>query len=366
MTQRLSTGPMPDPTVTAPNGVIWKRNRGGSSSAAEFIAALEAMKESSSVRAQRNWWQDGRAEREHDLIWDVVKQWDHATPPSGGYVSDGELQARLDAKHAELEQQRQARAACYDQEQAMARLRLLRVEATARFMQNVLRAPASAAQKDKAEELLAASQQEAGKLNAQVDDPETVTDERGDLPAARREHHLFGHMTFFRHPTLREWSTGQRQRFKQLLAMPPLEAAQMCPECQAPADWHSYGVSLRLWQGTPEPGSTAAKIAALIPGWWDRCPASTDYQLRHQWGADALPDFGGEQWQAMLTPVLRAVFAPGEPRKPKAADRRAMLTRRLRAAEAEAERLRGQLAEIEPGHDGRDNNHNRRGQMPPS
>ena len=161
--------------------------------------------------------------------------------------------------------------------------------------------------------------------------------------------HLSEHMTFFRHPTLREWSTGQRRRFSQLLAMPAPQAADMCSECQAPADWHSYALSLRLWRGTPQPGSTAAQLAALLPGWWDRCYACTGYQLRHQWaGAGALPDFGAGQWQAMLTPVLRAIFAPATPAPRKPPDRRAALARRLRAAEAEAERLRHQLAELEP------------------
>jgi hypothetical protein len=158
-------------------------------------------------------------------------------------------------------------------------------------------------------------------------------------------------MTFFRHAVLRQWSSGQRQWFRQLLAMPPPAAANMGSECQAPAAWHSYAVSLCLWRGSPEPGSDAARIAALMPGWWDRCAACAPYQLHHQWGHGSLPDFGGDQWHAMLTPVLRAVFAPGRPAPCKPADPRRALTRRLRAAEREAERLRRQLDELQP-HDG--------------
>jgi hypothetical protein len=45
-------------------------------------------------------------------------------------------------------------------------------------------------------------------------------------------------MTFFRHPLLREWSSEQQRRFRPLLAMPAPQAADMCSECQAPADWH--------------------------------------------------------------------------------------------------------------------------------
>ena len=125
----------------------------------------------------------------------------------------------------------------------------------------------------------------------------------------------------------------------------------MCSECQAPADWHTYALSLRLWPGTPEPGSTAATLAALIPGWWERCPACTAYQIRQRWGgAGALPDFDGAQWQAMLTPILRAIFAPAPPPPRKQPDQRAVLQQRLRAAEAQAERLRKQLAAFNPGH----------------
>jgi hypothetical protein len=50
----------------------------------------------------------------------------------------------------------------------------------------------------------------------------------------------------------------------------------------------------------------------------------------------------------MLTPVLRAIFAPVAPAPPKPPDRRAALERRLQAAETEAQRLRHQLAGLEP------------------
>jgi hypothetical protein len=43
------------------------------------------------------------------------------------------------------------------------------------------------------------------------------------------------------------------------------------------------------------------------------CLASTSIQIRQQWGR-GLPDFDGAQWQAMLTSLLRAIFAPAPPR----------------------------------------------------
>jgi hypothetical protein len=49
----------------------------------------------------------------------------------------------------------------------------------------------------------------------------------------------------------------------------------------------------------------------------------------------------------MLTPQPRAIFLPTKPKRRKVPDQRVALTRRLQAAEAEAERLRVQLAKID-------------------
>src|SRR6202034_4129163 len=113
------------------------------------------------------------------------------------------------------------------------------------------------------------------------------------------------------------------------------------------ADWHTYAVSLRLFRPKPEPGSQAETIARLLPGWWERCPASTSIQIRQKWG-QGLPDFDGAQWQAMLTPLLRAIFAPAPPRQREKPDQRAVLERRLHSAEAEAKRIRRELGEVGP------------------
>lgn len=334
--------------VTAPNGVAWKRHAGCASSATDFLAALDELSRFWHVDHQWDWWQEGRRDEEDERLHKVLEQWDHAAPPVGGYLSVSDLEARLDAKQARREEERALRAENYDKERAAARVGLLSEQATAGFMRHVLNAPLDSAQAAKAEELLSASERQAAALLEQIGDPDAVVDQRGDLPATRRERHLNEHMTYFRHRLLREWSSGQRSRFKQLLAMRAPRAVDMCSECQAPTEWHTYGLSLRLWAGTPAVGSTAGKIAALMPGWWERCPACTQYQLRHQWGVDALPGFGGEQWRTMLTPLLRAVFSPDKPASRKPVDKRAALTRRLRAAEAEAERLRRQLDHLTP------------------
>jgi hypothetical protein len=333
--------------VTAANGVRWRRLPGSTSSAEEFLAVLEGL---GGDRIAREWslWREGEPRREDDRRHRVLFQWEHADPPPGPYLTAGELEARYEARWAETKRQREMRAAAYDRDRAMARLKLLSAQADAGFMRHVLENPASDAQRDKATEFLAVAGQEIKALEAQVGDPDAIPDEHGDLPAARRGYNLDSHMRLFRHETLRTWSKGQRPRFRQLLAMPVPPPADMCPECQAPADWHTYGVSLRLFQLKPEPGSQAETIARLMPGWWERCPASTSIQIRQQWG-QGLPDFDGAQWQAMLTPLLRAISAPAPPRQRGKPDQRAVLERRLRSTEAEASRIRRELSGLGPG-----------------
>lgn len=347
MLKIAEVSPMSDLVITAPNGVAWKRKPGSTSTGAEFLAALDGICGIDDVQHQWDWWQEGRSGREHELLLRVLRQWDHAEPPPGGYLSKEELEAHWATQRAQRDAERRARATSYNKERAIARVRLLSTEATVAFMSKVLAKPASRAQEAKAEELRAASEQEAATLREQVGEPDTVVDDSGDLPLKRREQNLSEHMTYFRHRLLREWSSGQRRRFNQLLAMRPPQPADMCSECQAPAEWHEYGLSVRLWVGRPEPGSTAETLSRLLPGWRERCPACTHYQLHHQWGHQALPDFGFEQWHAMLTPLLRAIFAPTKPAPRKPVDQRSALEKRIRAAEAEAKRLRLELSEIE-------------------
>jgi hypothetical protein len=158
----------------------------------------------------------------------------------------------------------------------------------------------------------------AEEVRNKLGDPEEVIDRDGFYPAQRRGVNLSSHMTFWRHPMLRELhNSKQRKRFKALLVMRPIPPIGMCSECQAPAQWHEYGLSLCLFRGAPTPGSIAAQIAALMPGWWQRCSADMTYQMEHQCGgSQALPDFDGQRWAAMLPPALREIFAPDPPMPP--------------------------------------------------
>ena len=221
--------------VTAANGVRWRRLPGSTSSAEEFLAVLASL---GGDRIAREWslWREGEPGREDDRRHEVLLQWEHADLPPGPYLTVEELEARFEARWAETQRQREARAADYDHDRATARLNMLRAQADAGFMGHVLANPASDAQRDKVTQFLAIAEHEIKALEIQVGDPDAIPDEHGDLPATRRRYNLDSHMRLFRHEILRAWSKGQRPRFRQLLAMPVPQPADMCPECQAPTD----------------------------------------------------------------------------------------------------------------------------------
>lgn len=214
----------------------------------------------------------------------------------------------------QLEQDRARRAELvadsYDEDRETTRLRMLRAGGDAAFFGHVLASPASAAQRDDAERRLGEAHTTADTLQRELVDPEEVIDRHGYRPAERRSLNLSSHRDFWRHRCLREWSKTDRRRFNALLKMPMPAPAAMCSECETPSEWHEYDLSLRLFQPRPPAGSQAETLARLLPGWWERCPASTGYRIGHQWdGAHALPDFTGQQWTAMLLAKASSVKA---------------------------------------------------------
>jgi hypothetical protein len=306
--------------VQAPNGVVWTRVPDGRSSPADVLRELAELGKGHIERGW-DWWQEGRRELEHDRQWAILAEWDNGAPdPPEHRDPEAAATAYREDFDRQLEAERQQRgdlaAERYDEQRESLRLAMMRAEADAAFFAHVLEAPASPAQRDKAEERMAKQRAAAQEMHDELGDPEEVVDRNGFLPAQRREMNLSSHMTVWRHPTLRELhESKQRKRFKALLAMRPIGPAGMCSECQAPSRWHEYALSLCLFRGAPAPGSTAERIAALMPGWWQRCSACTSYQMEHQWGGQqALPDFDGEQWAAMLPPTLGEIFAPDPPK----------------------------------------------------
>ncbi|NDL56620.1 hypothetical protein [Phytoactinopolyspora mesophila] len=305
--------------VTAPNGVTWTRQPEGRSTASEFLHALDDFCRLEDLSRQWNWWQEGRRDQEHDRLWQIVSEWDNGAPKVSKAEAEAFAQAEMGKVHESLEADRKHRtdlvARSYDKDREHLRLRLLRTESDAAFFTHVLTNPASPAQQKDAQRRLADRRATAEELRRQLGDPEQVIDSGGFLPAERREFNLRSHMDYWRHPVLRKWAKTDRRRFNALLKMPMPDPTAMCPECQAPTEWHEYDLSLQLFERPPGPDSTAATIARLMPGWWERCPACTAYKIEHQWGgALAMPDFDYEQWRAMLPPMLRTIFTPAEPK----------------------------------------------------
>lgn len=310
--------------ITAPNGVTWTRRRGGTSTGQELLQALEDLTAFYSDLSRRwNWWQEGRREQEHDRLMRIMHEWDNGAPDSTEEEAEAFAQAETEKLDRRFEEDRKHRAdlvaRSYDKDRKNMRLELLRAESDAAFFTHVIEAAASVAQRDEAERRVADRQTRAEELRRQLGDPEEVINEHGSLPAERREWTIRSHMEYWRHPRLREWETTDRQRFDTLLNMPMPDSSAMCSECETPTEWHEYDLSLRLFHAPPPPDSQAARLARLMPGWWERCPGCTAYNIEHRWGGSfALPDFSGEQYVAMLPPLLRTIFASTEAKpKPK-------------------------------------------------
>jgi hypothetical protein len=337
----------PDPVrVTAPNGVVWTRRPGCTSTGAEFLIALEEFSTLRDVSTVWSWWQDGREQHEHDRVMKALEQWDNNAPERPIAEFEAEFNSRFDKQREQEKRRRAELAAQYDKDRDDLRLRLLRTESDAAFFAHVLEKPASPGQREDAERRLATARSAAEEMRQRVGDPEQVIDKNGYLPAGRRARNLDEHMHYFRHRMLREWATTDKRRFNALLKMPMPDPSAMCSECQAPTQWHEYDISLRLFHPQPSPGSQAETLNRLMPGWWDRCPACTAYRIRHVWGGEhAIPDFTGEQWSAMLPQLLRTLFTPANsvPKPKSAQPSKATIKRRLREIEDEAERLRAQL-----------------------
>lgn len=313
--------PLAETSVTAPNGVTWRRHAGATSTGSELLRALADLVKVHTVESRWDWWEEGRQEREHDALCRIIGEWDSGAPEVTEEEAEAKAKAWMDKFDREHEDENRRRAdlvaGSYDKGRETLRLKLLRTESDAAFLTRVLQAPASSAQTDEAERRIAERRATAADIRDQLGDPEQVIDRHGHFPGERREMHLREHVDFWRHPRLREFATTDRRRFNALLKMPMPEPAAMCSECQAPAEWHDYDFSLRLFYPPPEPGSRAATLSGLLPGWWERCPACTAYNVEHRWGGKhELSDFTGDQWIGMLPPLLRAIFIKTE-RKPR-------------------------------------------------
>jgi hypothetical protein len=299
--------------VEMPNGSIWTRLPGGQSTGEQAIRALEEMGKLHGDAQQWNCGAEDHEARVHDQWWPILSEWDNGAPkrsPAESEAYMAALDAEFDERQAEDERRRASLVARdYDKDRARQRLELLQEEASAAFFRHVLATPATAAQAAAAEQRIIKADGVVAKLRDQLGDPDLIIDDKGYLPAERRERHLREHMLFWRHPVLRAWSGKQQKRFRALLRMPRPEPAAMCSECQAPREWHEYTLSLCLFRARPEPGSPAERIEGIMPGWWWGCRASTPYRIEHRWGGTGtLPDFDYNHWCTIVPAGLREIF----------------------------------------------------------
>jgi len=264
------------------DGLLWKPRPGATASGEEFRRARSLILE---IRRDASWnpWVEEDRAQEYEQAMAVLEQWTRAEPGFRPRTSE-EFDARIaawdvefEARNAERDRQRAARVALYDQGREQARLALLEQQAILRHRGQELddlrarrRFPAMAEQPRRQqiaelEESVAGALTAIVRLQEEVGDVEAVVDRWGWLPRERRELALtlFSVRRRAEVRSLRDRVTEQRatlqatkgraertpiraaldrdtQRLEFLVAIPPLEAAEMCSECVSPATWHGY------------------------------------------------------------------------------------------------------------------------------
>jgi DNA repair exonuclease SbcCD ATPase subunit len=265
------------------DGELWEPVPGATVSAEEFVAARSLIQEIHRSLWWNPWWMTDRR-ADYDAAWETCGQWTRTDPaPDPPHKSVEEYEAELEQKLAEAEaqpaakeeqaeQDRAERAARYDAGRAQARLALLeeqgiladKVRERDEIISRDLFPLIDDRQRDRhlaaLEPAIAAGQRAVDELAAVVGDPETVCDERGWLPAERRELSLRAFKdrraaeirqlrtriparqaelkTLTRRSeraTLREALRRDAARLASLEAMAPMKAGDMCSECVNPA-----------------------------------------------------------------------------------------------------------------------------------
>jgi hypothetical protein len=275
------------------DGELWEPVPGAAVTAQDFIAARSLIQETHRSLWWNPWWMTERR-AEYDAAWETCGQWTRTDPdpdPPGKSVEEyeaeldqklAEAEAQAAAKEEQAERDRAERAARYDPQRAQARLALLeeqgmladKVRERDEIISRALFPLIDDRQRNwhlaALEPKIAAGQRAVDELAAVVGDPETVCDERGWLPAERRELSLrafkdrrAAEIRQLRasiparqaelkkltgrpeRATLREALRTDVARLASLEAMAPMQAGDMCSECVSPA-WHSPGVTYNL------------------------------------------------------------------------------------------------------------------------
>jgi hypothetical protein len=274
------SGPVSAGEVIEVDGLLWKPKPGATSSGEQFRRARSLLLEIHHDASWNPWVEEDRTQ-EYQQATVVFEQWTRAEPSFRQLTSE-EVDARMatwdaefEARNAERDRQRAARVALYDQGREQARLALLEQQAILRHYSQELddlrerrRFPAMpeqprCAQIAELDQSVAAARTAVVRLQEEVGDVETVVDQRGWLPQERRELalSLFSARRCSELRELRERLREQHatlqatkgraerapiraalnrdtQRLEFLIAIPALEAADMCSECVSPARWH--------------------------------------------------------------------------------------------------------------------------------
>jgi hypothetical protein len=268
--------------VIGVDGLLWKPKPGATSSGQEFRRARSRMLEIHRDASWNPWVREDRAQ-EYRQATAVFDQWTRAEPGFRPLTSEeidaqiAEWDAESQARNAEQDRQRAARVALYDAGREQARLALLEQQAILGHHTEELddlrerrRFPAMPEQQRceqiaELERSVTTVRTAVVRLQEAVGDVETVVDKRGWLPQESRELALtvFSVRRCSEVRRLRERVREQEARLKAtkgraerasirdalnrdtrrlefLMAIPRLEAADMCSECLSPAKWHGY------------------------------------------------------------------------------------------------------------------------------
>jgi hypothetical protein len=277
------------------DGLLWKPKPGTTATGEEFRRARSLILEVHRDASWNPWVEEDRAQ-EYERATAVFEQWTRAEPdflPLTSEELDAQMapwDAEFQAHQAERDRQRAARVALYDAGREQARLALLEEQAILGHRTEELdglrerrRFPAMPEQRRREqiaqlERSVAAARSEVVRLQEAVGDVEAVVDERGWLPRERRELALmlFSADRCTEVRELRERVREQQAKLKAtkgraerapirdalnrdtrrllfLMAIPRLEAADMCSECVSPAEWHGYVTTGANLQAGPCP-----------------------------------------------------------------------------------------------------------------
>jgi uncharacterized small protein (DUF1192 family) len=296
------------------DGRLWKPKPGATSTGEEFAHARSLILEIHRDASWNPWVEEDRAQ-EYEQAMAVRAQWTRAEPGFRQLTSEeldvqmAAWDAEFQAREAERDRQQAARVALYDEGREQVRLALLEQQAILRHRTEELddvrarrQLPATPEQQHREqiaelEESVAAVRTEVARLQEEVGDVETVVDQDGWLPQERREvaltlfsarrcceirelrervreqqAGLTATMGRAERARIREALNRDTRRLEFLMAIPRLEAADMCSECALPAGWHGYRTTganpeVRPCPAWPRWAQRIDKVWAMIAAW---------------------------------------------------------------------------------------------------